>query len=90
MPFGMSNHCMNDLENINRNPFTVPDGYFESLEDRVRDRIRRPASPAIKFATKVKPAFMLALMFGAIAGLDGSRPESPACCTMILQPQTIL
>lgn len=69
MPFGMSNHCMNDFGNINRNPFTVPDGYFETLEDRVRDRIRRPVTPAVKFATRVKPAFMLAVMFGAIAGL---------------------
>lgn len=69
MPFGMSNHCMNELENINKSPFTVPDGYFESLEDRIRDRIRRPVTPAASLMAKVKPAFMLALMFGAIAGL---------------------
>ena len=35
-------------EDITRNPFTVPDGYFESLEDRVRERIHRPATPFSK------------------------------------------
>ena len=55
-------------EDINRNPFTVPDGYFESLEDRVRERIHRPATPFATFVMKAKPAFMMALMFAVIAG----------------------
>ena len=56
-------------ENMTNNPFTVPDGYFESLEDRVRERSHRPAGPFASFVIKAKPAFMMALMFGAIAGL---------------------
>lgn len=55
-------------EDITRNPFTVPDGYFESLEDRVRERIHRPATPFATFVMKAKPAFMMALMFAVIAG----------------------
>lgn len=54
--------------NITGNPFTVPEGYFESLEDRIRDRMQKPATPFSSFVTKVKPAFAMALMFGAIAG----------------------
>ena len=66
----MSNRRMSEMkENMTNNPFTVPDGYFESLEDRVRERIHRPASPFASFVIKAKPAFMMALMFGAIAGL---------------------
>ena len=55
-------------EDITPNPFTVPDGYFESLEDRVRERIHRPATPFATFVMKAKPAFMMALMFAVIAG----------------------
>ncbi len=66
----MSNRRMSEMkENMTNNPFTVPDGYFESLEDRVRERIHRPAGPFASFVIKAKPAFMMALMFGAIAGL---------------------
>ncbi len=66
----MSNRRMSEIkENMTNNPFTVPDGYFESLEDRVRERIHRPAGPFASFVIKAKPAFMMALMFGAIAGL---------------------
>ena len=59
---------MSEKNNMTKNPFTVPDGYFESLEDRVRERIHKPAGPFSTFVVKAKPAFMLARMFGAIAG----------------------
>ncbi len=60
---------MSEMKNdMTQNPFTVPDGYFESLEDRVRERIHRPATPFATFVMKAKPAFMMALMFGVIAG----------------------
>lgn len=66
----MSNRRMNEKNNnITENPFTVPEGYFESLEDRIRDRIHKPATPFSSFVMKVKPALVMALMFGAIAGL---------------------
>lgn len=65
----MSNLRMSEMKNdMTQNPFTVPDGYFESLEDRVRERIHRPATPFATFVMKAKPAFMMALMFGVIAG----------------------
>lgn len=56
---------MKDMKN---NPFTVPDGYFSTIEDRVRERIHAPRTPFNTFIMRVKPAFMLALMFGVIAG----------------------
>ena len=55
-------------EDITRNPFTVPDGYFESLEDRVRERIHRPATPFATLVMTATPAFMMARMFAVIAG----------------------
>lgn len=65
----MSNLRMSEMKNdMTQNPFTVPDGYFESLEDRVRERIHRPATTFATFVMKAKPAFMMALMFGVIAG----------------------
>lgn len=57
-----------EKDHIKRNPFTVPEGYFEGLEDRIRERIAEPAAEKTGFLPKVKPAFMLALMFGIIAG----------------------
>lgn len=59
---------MSDTKTEYKNPFTVPDNYFESLEDRVRERIRKPDSRARIFIMRVKPALMLTLMFGVIAG----------------------
>ncbi|HIZ85255.1 MAG TPA: hypothetical protein IAC04_02055 [Candidatus Coprenecus stercoravium] len=60
---------MSDLNQI-KDPglFTVPDGYFSELEDRLHERIHTSRSGMSVMAMKVKPALMLTLMFGIIAG----------------------
>ena len=50
------------------NPFTVPEGYFAELEDRLREVALSPEAQSVGWLAKVKPAMMLALMFGVIAG----------------------
>ena len=59
---------MSDKKTEYMNPFTVPENYFETLEDRLHERIHQPDSRARIFIMRVKPAIMLALMFGVIAG----------------------
>ena len=50
------------------NPFTVPEGYFSELEDRLREIAVTPEPEHVGWLAKVKPAVMLTLMFGVIAG----------------------
>lgn len=53
---------------LKQNPFSVPEGYFADLEDRLHDRIHAPEPKSHAIMAKVKPALVLALMFGIIAG----------------------
>jgi len=55
-------------DKIHNNPFTVPEGYFAELEDRLREVALSPEAQSVGWLAKVKPAMMLALMFGVIAG----------------------
>ena len=56
-------------EDIRHNsPFTVPEGYFSELEDRLREIAVTPEPEHVGWLAKVKPAVMLTLMFGVIAG----------------------
>ena len=55
-------------DKIHNNPFTVPEGYFAELEDRLREVTLSPEAQSVGWLAKVKPAMMLALMFGVIAG----------------------
>lgn len=55
-------------DKIHNNPFTVPEGYFAELEDRLREVALAPEPQSVGWLAKVKPAMMLALMFGVIAG----------------------
>ena len=55
-------------DKIHNNPFTVPEGYFAELEDRLREVALSPKAQSVGWLAKVKPAMMLALMFGVIAG----------------------
>lgn len=55
-------------DKIHNNPFTVPEGYFAELEDRLREAALSPEAQSVGWLAKVKPAMMLALMFGVIAG----------------------
>ena len=58
-----------DREEFRQNPFTVPEGYFASLEDTLRDKVlgseKRPAG----FVGVLKPALMLACSFAVIIGI---------------------
>lgn len=48
-------------EGMNANPFKVPDGYFESLTDRLTDRIREEQTPQKLSAWKIiRPQLALA------------------------------
>ena len=70
---------MSDKENIENDilqnrelkkyPFDVPESYFSSLEDSVHKRIHKSPSRLSIFIMRLKPALMLALTFGIIAGL---------------------
>ena len=51
-------------DKIHNNPFTVPEGYFAELEDRLREVALSPEAQSVGWLAKV----MLALMFGVIAG----------------------
>ena len=70
---------MNEIDDMlsNRartdNPFRVPEGYFESLEDRLAARIAAEEAGTPKGSRRVwqalKPALMMAAMFAIIFGM---------------------
>lgn len=65
---------MNDkydlLENaeLKRNPFDIPEGYFDSVENNVREKIRISKLAENDWIEKLKPAFVMGIMFLAISG----------------------
>ncbi len=64
----------NPLKNpqLKRNPFSVPDGYFDSMEENVREAIsseKETAEAPPKGIALLKPAFVMAAMFLIVAGL---------------------
>jgi hypothetical protein len=56
-----------DRRELKCNPFSVPEGYFDTVEDVVRERISTPEKSG--FAAILKPALLLACMFGIIFGI---------------------
>ena len=48
------------------NPFTVPEGYFAELEDRLREVALSPEAQSVGWLAKVKPAFGVIAGFGWI------------------------
>ncbi|MCF0165037.1 MAG: hypothetical protein HUJ92_07105 [Bacteroidales bacterium] len=58
-------------EELRKNPFTVPQGYFDSMEDKLRAAVNPDgAGEAVHTRWSVlKPAFSLALMFCIIFGM---------------------
>lgn len=47
-----------------KNPFSVPEGYFEQLDEQIIDRIKEKDEPQkVAFLTMVKPYFGLAAIF---------------------------
>lgn len=53
---------------LKRNPFEVPEGYFDTLEDKVRNRIQSQQTRENVWIAKLKPAFVMGIMFLVIAG----------------------
>jgi hypothetical protein len=72
------------LEKMGRHePFTVPDGYFDSLTERVMSRLPEKEAPAEKEDTlweRVKPwVYMTAMFMGLMCSMRlwMERPEEP-------------
>ncbi len=59
------------LENpgLKRNPYSVPEGYFAEMEDKVRAAVNPEYVEAPKGLAMFKPALLLAVMFAVIGGL---------------------
>lgn len=55
---------VNKSDNERRNPFSVPDDYFASLEDRIMKRIEEEKRPKrINYVQLLKPYFGMAAIF---------------------------
>jgi hypothetical protein len=71
----------NSLEEIgNKNPFKVPENYFEGLSDRIMSQLpeRVDESPRkISLWTRVQPWIYMAAMFGGIALMLNIVDRSP-------------
>lgn len=57
-----------EQEALKQSPFTVPEGYFATVEDRVRERIAAPARTS-RLWMVLKPAITVAAMFLIIFGI---------------------
>lgn len=59
------------LENpsLKQNPYSVPEGYFAELEDKVRAAVNPEYVEAPKGLALFKPALVLAVMFAVVGGL---------------------
>jgi len=63
-----NNNDILQRDEFRENPFTAPEGYFDSLEDSLRDKVfGKEKKPA--FVGILKPAFMMALSFAVILGI---------------------
>ena len=57
-----------EQESLKQAPFTVPEGYFLTVEDRVRERIAKPEGRT-RLWTVLKPGMAVAAMFLIIFGI---------------------
>lgn len=57
-----------EQESLKQAPFTVPEGYFQTVEDRVRERIAKPER-STRLWTVLKPGIAVAAMFLIIFGI---------------------
>lgn len=57
-----------EQESLKQAPFTVPEGYFATVEDRVRERIAKPER-STRLWTVLKPGIAVAAMFLIIFGI---------------------
>lgn len=68
------------------NPFSMPDGYIESLEDALHEQIATEEKPSGGFIAVLKPALLLAAMFalifamgyGVLSLTDATHPHKAA------------
>ena len=75
------NKNINTLEEIgNKNPFKVPEGYFEGLSDRIMSQLPErvtESSKKISLWTRVQPWVYMAAMFCGIALMINLVNRSP-------------
>ncbi len=67
---GKNNKTVEGLKGNNKNPFSVPDGYFETFPTKMQERIQsenKEYAWAIKLLRYIKPQFALAFMIIAFA-----------------------
>ena len=64
-----------DQESLRKAPFTVPEGYFATVEDRVRERVAKPAKASPLWRV-LKPGIAVAAMFLIIFGIGPQRPAA--------------
>ena len=64
-----NNNDILQREEFRQNPFTVPEGYFASLEDTLRDKVFATEKKPAAFIGVLKPALMMACSFAVIFGL---------------------
>lgn len=48
----------------NRNPFTIPEGYFEQLNDRIMSRLPEKVAPKPTLIKRLRPLFYAAACIG--------------------------
>ena len=64
-----SNKDILDNPDLKMNPWSPPQEYFRTLEDRVHLAIKEKEENPSTVISRLKPSFMLFLMFGIIAGI---------------------
>ena len=61
-----NNNDILQREEFRQNPFTVPEGYFASLEDSLRDKVFATEKKPAGFVGVLKPALVMACSFAVI------------------------
>lgn len=64
-----NNNDILQRDEFRQNPFMVPEGYFASLEDSLRDKVFATEKKPAVFAGVLKPALMMACSFAVIFGV---------------------
>lgn len=65
----MENKCNMESEHLKTNPFTVPEGYFRQVEDRLQDAIRKPEQVESPTLASVRTTLAMVAMFALVFGL---------------------
>lgn len=65
----MNNRINIDNQSLKQIPFSVPEGYFDSLPDKIEARISGNTAPSGAWDRFIKPAFAMAAAFCFICAL---------------------